>query len=106
MLTSNNNHDSNSLDNRPQQLLNGGNPYMAHLYPKNFHVSTPPSRQQESIYQVILPPVPAGDGSVQSQITTDQPSSSGGSSNRTSATISEEAVTRFGETEESGSEQM
>ena len=108
MLTSNNNHDSTSLDNRPQQLIDGGscNPYMAHLYPKNFHVSTPPSLQQESIYQVILPPMPAGDGSVQSHITTDQPSSSELSSNRTSATISEEAVTRFGETEESGSEQM
>ena len=95
-----------SLDNRHQP---SDNPYMAHIYPKNF-IGTPP-RQQESIYQVIQPAAPAVNSPILSQEGTDptvttSSSSGGGGSNRTSATISEEAVTRFGETEESGSEQM
>jgi len=96
-----------SLDNRHQP---SENPYMAHIYPKNF-ISTPP-RQQESIYQVIQPAPVAADSSISQEgtdptVTTTSSSSGGaGGSNRTSATISEEAVTRFGETEDSGSEQM
>lgn len=104
-LTSRNNDDS-----RLGQA--DSNPYMAHIYPKNFTNSSAqsvtPHQQRESLYQMIQPPPPPQQPQLivtqSSNSPAVDPSTSG--SNRTSTTFSEEAVTRFGETEESGSEQM
>ena len=103
---------SNSRNNDDSRLGQAdSNPYMAHIYPKNFTnpsaQSVTPHQQRESLYQMIQPPPPQQPQLIVTQSSNSpavDPSTSG--SNRTSTTFSEEAVTRFGETEESGSEQM